>query len=243
MESPGTRSPGRWIGCAGRADPSLARTGGHGTLRDMRTALLFLLSVMTLSCGEVRLTCDSSDGRPAHQVLGALLTLDPNLGDLHTDLLVAGRGDVPVTMALVDASVAGARQAMAHATGTWWAEDVAGRIRFITDPQLSIDRLVTRIHTSTLADAAWCEPVVANLMAPWLAGDTGVSYEPMDGTWTSTLDQTGHGILDVVLSTLEGRAAAIPPLVPDPETPDPDPCRPCVPPPGERQSASSPPRA
>lgn len=188
----------------------------------MRLVLSCLLLSSALAGADLRLSCEAADGRPAQAVLGALLTLDPDLGDLHTDLLVAGRGDLPVTMVLVDRAPAGARQALAHALGAWWMDDRNGRIRFLADQRLPTGAVSTRTHVSVLANAPGREALVERLMAPWLTGDAGVSYEVSDATWTATLDQEGHAILDQVLHALEGRDAPIPPLVPDAEVPDPD---------------------
>lgn len=184
-------------------------------------ALLSLVLCLPLTGGESRLSFDAADGRAASVVLGALLTLDPGLGDLHPDLLMADRGAVPVTLALTQSSTAGARQAMAHALGVWWLIDAEGGTLFVAQPRLVPGRLFTRAHVSTVTDTT-SEKLVESLMAPWLTGDAGISCEALDASWTATLDREGHAVLDQVLSALEGRDTPIPALVPDADMPDPD---------------------
>lgn len=188
----------------------------------LRFTFILAVTLASLNAGETRLSIETSDGRPAQMVLGALLALETHLGDLHTDLLLAGRGDTPVTLALTNASTASARQALAHAMGTWWFANRAGAVVFIVSPGVPLGLCESRIRTSTLIGAEWSVAVVEQLLAPWMANDAGLSYDAVEGSWSTTLDAEGHVRLHEILEILEKSVPRAPSLVPDADQPDPD---------------------
>ncbi len=160
-------------------------------------------------------------GMEAGQALGTLVELSGVAQRCDVDLLIAGASARSVVIQLVDAGLATQRQAFAHALGSWWAiAPGSGAIIYTRDAHLPHGAQTPRWATSGLRERPALEPAVAALLAPWLGGDAGLSYEPAQGLWPATLDAAGHAHLTEILSLLERPAPQCPDLVPDAEQPD-----------------------
>jgi len=161
-------------------------------------------------------------GEPGLDAVAALNALTGQGHVVDVDLLIAGVGQHPVSMHLVNASPAGVRQALASALGCWWVR-VPGEnesYRYTRNPQLPLGSLSVHWNTSALVGKAHSEVLVRALMAPWLSGQAGIAFQVEDGTWPACLDSAGQGHLVEVLSNLERPTAHCPNLTPDPDEPD-----------------------
>ncbi len=136
------------------------------------------------------------------------------------DLLSAGIGSTRATLALVEASPAGCRQALGFALDCWWADGADGGVALLTGGRLPQGNLSVRTIGSTLLQQPALRPLVERLMAPWLGGQTGLSYLPSEGQWTATLDDRGHQRLVELLSLCERPTAQALSRVGDADLPD-----------------------
>jgi hypothetical protein len=173
---------------------------------------------------ETRVTF-TAGGRDASAALAGLSELAGQPFELGVDQLLAGQTSRRVTLALVDAPPAAARQACAHALRCWWAERPGGdgRGTLLTAlPHLPQGVLQVRSRASGLRGDAAIEEVVRRLLEPWLDGGAGLGLEPSDGTWAATLDGSGHARLAEILAALEQPAPRIAPWLPDSDGPDPE---------------------
>ena len=161
-------------------------------------------------------------GVPGLDAVAALSELTGQGHAVDVDLLVAGVGQQPVSMHLVNASAAGIRQALAAALGCWWVRlpEQSDSYRYTRSAQLPLGALSVHWNTSALVGKAHSEALVRALMAPWVSGQAGIAFQVEDGTWPACLDATGQVRLVEVLSNLERPTAHCPNLVPDPDAPD-----------------------
>lgn len=109
----------------------------------------------------------------------------------------------PVVLALAGGDPAAARQALAHAAGAWLVQASDGHWTCTRARHLPMGRAQVRVVPSALRDRLELEPVVVALMEPWIGALGGVAYHPVDGSWTATLDATGHAQLIAVLTAFE----------------------------------------
>ena len=184
---------------------------------------LLLAVVIALPAGEARFSVVL-----AHQPAQTALALASRMGAgeqlRRTDELVAGAGTKRITVYLRNASLAGVRQALAHAQGCWWLPDGTGT-EYSSSAFPPLGPIEARVFTSGLVNQPGLEANIHHLLAPWL-GDSacGISYLPAEGLWTATLDRDGQSRMIEALTLLERTPAACPPLLADPDQPPPS-CR------------------
>jgi hypothetical protein len=187
-------------------------------------ALAISLALTTCAVGVEATTvayATPAEGRAAGTVIGSLVELSGAQQACDVDLLVGGIAAQPIALQLVDATPAAQRQAIAHALGCWWARDPRdGSIVYTRSPRLPQGALSVRWVTSGLKDRRELEAPVRELLAPWLGGDAGLSYQPGDGVWPATFDAAGHARLVELLSLLERPEPRCSDLLPDPDRPD-----------------------
>jgi hypothetical protein len=157
----------------------------------------------------------------AQRALDLLSDMGDTNQELATEDLVAGVGESLITFALTDATLAMQRQAVAHALGCWWASAPERGIVYSRSQAIPGSQLNVRAYTSGLRGANW-EPLALQVMRPWLmAPGTGLSHQSDIGLWSATLDNHAHAQLVQALSLLERPVPQCPPLIPDPDCPDP----------------------
>lgn len=184
-----------------------------------RWALAFgalLLVAAPLAAEEFSLVLD---GRPAADAVAFATRLAREEHELPPDEPAAAQERV--SLALVDASPAAVRQALAHALGRWWVRTPEGRIRYVRAATLPTGPVLARTRTSGLIRMPALEELAHGLMTPWLgASGAGLVYEPSEGLWTATLDTAGHARLLELLTLLERPASeVVPALIPGPQPP------------------------
>lgn len=121
-----------------------------------------------------------------------------------------------VRVHLTGADPAMVRQATAHALGAWWTVTANGTL-YRQHLEVPHEPLLSRTYTSALvADAAW-EPLIKDLLAPWLAvPGSGIALDPGSGLWVATLDAAGQHRLVTLIGVIERREPTCPTLIPHP---------------------------
>lgn len=195
--------------------------GTHGWLRVSRAfiASLLMCAVAAVEVGATRISYAALD-QDAATLIAGLGTLSGEHYQPDVDLLVAGINATQASLVLVDAGPDACRQAVAFALDCWWARSEDGVITLLTGDRLPRGRLEVRTLTSTLRRQAWIQPLGERLLAPWLGGQSGLSYLPSEGLWTATLDGDGHRRLVELLSLCERPLAQAVSRVADPAMPD-----------------------
>jgi hypothetical protein len=195
-------------------------------MNKLGSSLLALVMIASIAAADnalpqaARVTYMCQD-QSAQRALDLLSDLGETNQEIATEDLVAGLGKSPITFALADATLAMQRQAVAHALGCVWARAPARGIVYSLSQALPGTQLNGRAYTSGLRGANW-EALARQIMRPWLlTPGTGLSHQSDVGVWSATLDNHGHAQLVQALSLLERPAPQCPPLIPDPDCPDP----------------------
>ena len=171
----------------------------------------------------------SADHKPLATAIGELSQLSGEAPSLAFDVATSAAATRPATLALREAEPPAMRQAVAHASGLWWAIDPKnGRACLTADPHLPRGVLRVRAHPTALLRDAEAEVAVRTLISPWLGrpagspgGEATLAYDPAAGTWTAVLDADGQAQLVDLLTLLQLPRPQAPDLVPDDGTPDP----------------------
>lgn len=198
-------------------------------------ASLALLASATAAHAAELLTW-SAERQPLNRALTTLAQLTGDAPALAYDTAIGAASTAPVTLSLRAADPATVRQALAHAAGLWWATDVTGGTVLTGDARPPRGPLHARTHSSGLRNQPALEPLVRALTGPWLGLSPGTSaratpdvsadaatldYLPDTGLWQATLDDQGQAQLIQVLGLLQQPLPGVPPLLPDPQTPEP----------------------
>jgi len=198
------------------------RVGTSGNPRPSRVPPSLVRSILLLACcvalpaGEARFSL-VLEQQPAQTALALASRLGAGEHLRRTDELVSGAGTKRITVYLRDASLAGTRQALAHAQGCWWLPDGTGTL-YTSSPHPPLGPIEARMFTSGLVNLPALETHVQHLLAPWLGDPAcGISYMPAEGLWTATLDRDGQSRMVEALTMLERSPAACPPLLADPD--------------------------
>jgi len=189
--------------------------------------LLLIATTLTVaSAGDGGLTLEWVR-RPVQDATGMLSRLSGVEHDLAGDLVTAP--PLPITCCLVDATTVGLRQAIAHASGCWWALDARGRTVYSPGLGLPVNRVLPRqamrhqLRSSSLVDRGDLEARLRPFMQPWLElRDAGLAHDPATGDWSATLDEAGHARLEELLTVVERPHARCPSRLGDPENPGPE---------------------
>lgn len=118
------------------------------------------------------------------------------------------------TLVGVSRNVPGAlRQAVAFALDCWWAPEADDGIRLTRASTLPLGSLKVQVLPSQVGNPR-AEPMVRDLLVPWLSGLAGLAHHPSDGSWAVNLDSAGRQQLITILTLLERPRVEIPALVP-----------------------------